>query len=124
MGDQIAGGGRQIKLFLVDGSPAGIITAEVVNWTGKALSPSRSRLGQLIRRLAGEWGLAVLLIEHDVELVTSVSDRVVALELGAVIAEGQPEQVMRSPAVMASYLGLSADDDAAGPVAHPAPVSS
>jgi hypothetical protein len=37
MNEQIAGGGRQIKLFLVDGSPAGIITAEIVMWTGKAV---------------------------------------------------------------------------------------
>ena len=48
MNEQIAGGGRQIKLFLVDGSPAGIITAEIVMWTGKALCAPRSRLGQLI----------------------------------------------------------------------------
>jgi hypothetical protein len=38
MSEPIANGGRQIKLFLVDGSPVGVMTAEVVNWTGKALS--------------------------------------------------------------------------------------
>jgi hypothetical protein len=62
MNEQIAGGGRQIKLFLVDGSPAGIITAEIVMWTGKALCAPRSRLGQLIRREEAErTGIYVLL---------------------------------------------------------------
>ena len=52
----------QIKLFLVDGSPVGIITAEVVNWTGKVLSASRARLGQLIRREgADRTGICVLI---------------------------------------------------------------
>lgn len=62
MNEQVANGGRQIKLFLVDGSPAGIITAEVVNWTGKALSAPRARLGQLIRREEAErTGIYVLI---------------------------------------------------------------
>src|SRR5437588_8761120 len=62
MSEQIANGGRQIKLFLVDGLPAGIITAEVVNWTGKALSAPRSRLAQLIRREEAErTGIYVLM---------------------------------------------------------------
>lgn len=62
-------------------------------------------LGRLIRRLADEWGLTVLLIEHDVELVTSISDRVVAMALGEEIAEGKPTDVLASPAVVTSYMG-------------------
>src|SRR5712691_9735297 len=62
MGEQIANGGRQIKLFLVDGSPAGVITAEVVIWNGKALAAPRSRLSQLIHREeAGRTGVYVLI---------------------------------------------------------------
>jgi hypothetical protein len=54
--------GRQIRLFLVDGTPSGIMTAEVMNWTGKALAAPRSRLGDLIRREeASRTGIYVLL---------------------------------------------------------------
>src|SRR2546425_11811513 len=69
MSEQIPGGGRQIKLFLVDGSPAGIITAEVVNWTGKALSAPRARLAQLIRREEAERTGIYVLIGPDPDRV-------------------------------------------------------
>ena len=62
MTEQVANSGRQIKLFLIDGSPAGVITAEVVNWTGKALAAPRARLGQLVRREEAErTGIYVLI---------------------------------------------------------------
>lgn len=70
------------------------------------MSAEESReLGDLVRRLALEWKLAVVLIEHDVELVMSVSDRVVALALGQIVTVGAPKDVMRDPDVLASYLG-------------------
>ena len=72
MSEQIANGGRQIKLFLVDGSPAGIITAEVVNWTGKALSAPRSRLAQLIRREEAERTGIYVLIGPDPDRVAGL----------------------------------------------------
>jgi len=72
MSEQPRNGLRQIKLFLVDGSPAGIITAEVVNWTGKALAGPRARLGQLIRREeAGRTGV-YLLIGPDPDRTSSL----------------------------------------------------
>lgn len=67
----------------------------------------RLTLRTTIRQLADEHGLGVLLIEHDVDLVCSVSDRVVALDYGQVIASGSPESVRRDPSVITSYIGLS-----------------
>ena len=66
-------------------------------------------LGHLIRRLADEWGIAIMLVEHDVSLVFSMCDRVTAMDFGEVIAVGEPELVQNDPAVIAAYLGV--DDD-------------
>jgi ABC-type branched-subunit amino acid transport system ATPase component len=65
----------------------------------------REELRRLLRRLAEEWGLAILLIEHDVELVMGVSDRIVAMDFGRVIASGTPDEVRHNPDVVRSYLG-------------------
>jgi branched-chain amino acid transport system ATP-binding protein len=52
-------------------------------------------------------GVAVLLVEHDMSLVMEVCDRVYVLDLGKVIAHGEPHQVRREPQVLAAYLGAS-----------------
>jgi len=59
----------------------------------------------LIKQVQRDLGAAVVLIEHDMPLVMSLSDRVYCLEAGAVIAEGAPTEVSSHPAVIASYLG-------------------
>jgi ABC-type branched-subunit amino acid transport system ATPase component/branched-subunit amino acid ABC-type transport system permease component len=64
----------------------------------------RQELGMLIRWLAA-LGVAVLLIEHDVDFVCSHSDRMVAMDLGQVVATGTPEEVRAAPRVIAAYLG-------------------
>ena len=65
----------------------------------------REEVGEVIRALAKSWGMGVLLVEHDVHLVRRVSDRIVALDAGKVIAEGAPDAVLSDPGVMAAFLG-------------------
>jgi branched-chain amino acid transport system ATP-binding protein len=66
-------------------------------------------LGPLLLRIQREAGCALLIIEHDMPLITELADRMIALELGAVIAEGSSEEVVNHPQVIASYLGTNAD---------------
>ena len=68
-------------------------------------------LAGLVRQLAGEWGMAVLLVDHDMSFVMSVSDEVVVLDFGAAISRGAPGQVGRDPAVIAAYLGEPEAED-------------
>jgi branched-chain amino acid transport system ATP-binding protein len=65
-------------------------------------------LGPLLLRLRDELGCSIVVIEHDMPLIRSVSDRLVALESGTVISEGAPDDVMVDPAVVESYLGNTA----------------
>ncbi|MCW2539938.1 MAG: transporter related protein [Frankiales bacterium] len=74
----------------------------------------RVELAAVVRRLAHEWNLAVLLIEHDVALVSSLSDEMLALDFGQTVAFGSPEDVRQHPGVVAAYLGGSVDAEPAG----------
>jgi ABC-type branched-subunit amino acid transport system ATPase component len=76
-------------------------------------SAESQELAALIRRLADERGMGVLLVEHDVGLVMSICDRVVVLDFGRVIASGTPAEVRSNPAVLAAYLGEFTEDAAA-----------
>jgi branched-chain amino acid transport system ATP-binding protein len=61
----------------------------------------------LIRGLAREHGLSILLVEHDVELVMNLSDHVIVMQQGQKLAEGDPATVRANPEVQAAYFGPS-----------------
>jgi ABC-type branched-subunit amino acid transport system ATPase component/MFS family permease len=64
-------------------------------------------LGPLLLRIRDETGASLLVIEHDVPLLLSIADRIVALDLGAVVTDGSPSEVVNDPRVVASYLGTT-----------------
>jgi ABC-type branched-subunit amino acid transport system ATPase component/ABC-type branched-subunit amino acid transport system permease subunit len=70
-------------------------------------SEDTEELGRLLRRLADQMNLAILVIEHDINLVTSICDRVVVLDRGLVIATGPPEEALADAAVAVAFLGAS-----------------
>jgi branched-chain amino acid transport system ATP-binding protein len=62
-------------------------------------------LGPLLKRIQAETGCAMLIIEHDMPLITTVSDEIIALDLGRVLVRGTPAEVTSDPVVITSYLG-------------------
>ncbi|MAU48043.1 MAG: high-affinity branched-chain amino acid ABC transporter ATP-binding protein LivG [Yangia sp.] len=81
------------KLFLLDEPAAGLAP------------PNVDRLIALIKRMRDEFGISILLIEHDMRVVRELCDRVVVLDSGELIAEGHPETVVNDPAVIEAYIG-------------------
>jgi len=60
---------------------------------------------ELIERVQEEMGLTILLVEHDMEIVFSISDRIAVLHQGEIIARGTPDEVQGDPDVQEAYLG-------------------
>ncbi len=71
-----------------------------------------TELAEVVRRLADDWGMAVLVVEHDMNFVMEVCDEVMVLDFGNLIAAGSPEEVRSNPAVIAAYLGDEIDEEA------------
>jgi branched-chain amino acid transport system ATP-binding protein len=73
------------------------------------LNPRESaELNSLLKSLRDEFGIGVLLIEHDMSVVMGISDHIVVLEYGRKISDGSPEKVRNDPAVIRAYLGEDA----------------
>nr|WP_042180268.1 ATP-binding cassette domain-containing protein [Kibdelosporangium sp. MJ126-NF4]CEL14293.1 Branched-chain amino acid transport ATP-binding protein LivG (TC 3.A.1.4.1) [Kibdelosporangium sp. MJ126-NF4]CTQ88660.1 Branched-chain amino acid transport ATP-binding protein LivG (TC 3.A.1.4.1) [Kibdelosporangium sp. MJ126-NF4] len=99
------------RLLEVAGLAAGQPPVLLLDEPAAGQSSAETRL--LARRLAEipeRTGTAIVLVEHDIELVSAVCDVVVVLDFGKVIAQGPPEQVLSDPAVVAAYLGSEREE--------------
>jgi len=84
------------------------------------LSDSESaEVSQLIRRLADEWGIGILLVEHDMSVIMGTCDRVAVLEFGRLIALGTPDEVRRNSAVRQAYLGTDISEELGSDFSNP-----
>ena len=83
------------KVLLLDEPSSGVAQSEV-----EVLAP-------VVRRMAKETDCGVLVIEHDIPLIQALSDRLIDMELGQVLVEGDPREVVSDPRVVQAYLGAS-----------------
>lgn len=75
------------------------------------LNPQETEaLSRMIRVLRDEHDITVVLIEHDMGMVMSISDHIVVLDHGNVIAEGAPQEIRNNPTVIAAYLGADEEE--------------
>jgi ABC-type branched-subunit amino acid transport system ATPase component/ABC-type branched-subunit amino acid transport system permease subunit len=88
--------GHHPAVLLLDEPSSGIAQREA-----EALAP-------LLRRVRDDLGASFVVIEHDLTLLREIADRLLALDLGRVVATGDPDDVVHDPAVVASYLGTDA----------------
>lgn len=93
---------RQPRILLLDEPASGLTGSEI------------DEIDLIVRKLAQEYGVAVLLIEHRLELLAMVASRVLVLDVGSIIAEGHPETVFTEPAVRAAYFDIPLTGDVLG----------
>jgi branched-chain amino acid transport system ATP-binding protein len=99
---------RRLEIARALGTNPGVL---LLDEPAAGTNPVEKReLAELIKRINQERDISVLLIEHDMKLVMSIADRIVVLNFGEKIAEGTPQEIQHNPAVVAAYLGSSAED--------------
>ncbi len=87
---------RRPTVVLMDEPAAGLINSEI------------DEIDTIVRVLAKEMGIAVIVVEHRLELLAAIADRIAVMDLGRKIAEGVPEHVFEDPAVRAAYFDVAA----------------
>jgi branched-chain amino acid transport system ATP-binding protein len=84
------------KVLLLDEPAAGLTIKESL------------ALSEHLKDIVSRWKVTVLIVEHDMEVVLSICDRVTVLQLGKVLAEGTPDEIRNMPEVVTAYLGSAA----------------
>ncbi|MCC7273765.1 MAG: ABC transporter ATP-binding protein [Alphaproteobacteria bacterium] len=85
------------RVLLLDEPAAGLSMSESLTLAG------------ILRDLAGRWGVTVLLVEHDMDVIFSICSRVTVLHLGKILADGTPDEIRRVPEVVTAYLGSTVE---------------
>ena len=84
------------RVLLLDEPAAGLTVQESMD------------MAEMLRDLAQRWGVTVLIVEHDMDVVFSICQHITVLHLGKVLAEGPPEEIKKIPEVITAYLGSAA----------------
>lgn len=84
------------RVLLLDEPAAGLTVQESMD------------MAEMLRDLAQRWGVTVLIVEHDMDVVFSICQHITVLHLGRVLADGAPEEIKRIPEVVTAYLGSAA----------------